>query len=52
MAAQLNAAAGEQLYLDQHEQVQEHESGEEAIELANHPEPLEEEHRPAPRLSS
>jgi hypothetical protein len=52
MAAQLNATAGEQLYLDEHEQVQEHESGEEAIELASHPEPLKDEPRSAPRLSS
>jgi len=52
MAAQLNAAAGEQLYLNEHEQVQEHESGEEAVELASHPEPLKEEHRSPSHLSS
>jgi len=43
MAAQLNAAAGERLYLDKHE------SGEEAVELASHPE-LKEEHCSAPHL--
>lgn len=52
MAAQLNAAAGERVYLDKHEQAQEHESGKEAVELASHPEPLKEEHRSAPPLSS
>ncbi|KIM40361.1 hypothetical protein M413DRAFT_177897 [Hebeloma cylindrosporum] len=55
MAAQLNAAAGEQVYLggheQVHEQVHEHESGEEAVELASHPEPFKEEHRSAPQLS-
>jgi len=48
MAAQLNAAAGERLYLDKHDQVQEHESGE-AVAPATHPE-LKEEHRSAPHL--
>ena len=52
MAAQLNAAAGEKVYLGEHQQVQETQGDEAATLVTSHPEHPKEEHRSAPLLSS
>ena len=51
MAAQLNAAAGEEVHVGEHQQVQE-ENEEAATKVESLPEHPKEEHRSAPRLSS